>query len=207
MAKPTNSERIYSDKLPIVLKPVGCSYTDAEWKRYIRLFPANGWGIADEKDTRDNGKISDVVKQIAEKHPKQIKEKKCLLCGCIDNDTYNAAWGMCKSCNHTVWRKGRSKRNAKVIDPLTGKETKEWNRDKEQATCVECGAKGITYVSFCMCLHCGRNQSARILRISGRKRRPATVSQVEVYENKLNMIFPNGPDELRGVKLIRCKRP
>ena len=61
MAKPTNSERIYSDKLPIVLKPVGCSYTDAEWKRYIRLFPANGWGIADEKDTRDNGKISDVV--------------------------------------------------------------------------------------------------------------------------------------------------
>lgn len=75
MAKPTNSERIYSDKLPIVLKPVGCSYTDAEWKRYIRLFPANGWGIADEKDTRDNGKISDVVKQIAEKHPKQIKAK------------------------------------------------------------------------------------------------------------------------------------
>lgn len=70
MAKPTNSERIYSDKLPIVLKPVGCSYTDAEWKRYIRLFPANGWGIADEKDTRDNGKISDVVKQIAEKHQK-----------------------------------------------------------------------------------------------------------------------------------------
>ena len=111
MAKPTNSERIYSDKLPIVLKPVGCSYTDAEWKRYIRLFPANGWGIADEKDTRDNGKISDVVKQIAEKHQKQIKAKKCLLCGCIDNDTYNAAWGMCKSCNHTVWRKGRSKRN------------------------------------------------------------------------------------------------
>ena len=190
-----------------MLKPVGCSYTDAEWKRYIRLFPANGWGIADEKDTRDNGKISDVVKQIAEKHPKQIKAKKCLLCGCIDNDTYNAAWGMCKSCNHTVWRKGRSKRNAKVIDPLTSKETKEWNRDKEQATCVECGAKGITYVSFCMCLHCGRNQSARILRIGGRKRRPATVSQVEVYENKLNMIFPNGPDELRGVKLIRCKRP
>ena len=86
MAKPTNSERIYSDKLPIVLKPVGCSYTDAEWKRYIRLFPANGWGIADEKDTRDNGKISDVVKQIAEKHPKQIKAKKCLLCGCVDND-------------------------------------------------------------------------------------------------------------------------
>ena len=63
MAKPANSERIYSDKLPIVLKPVGCSYTGAEWKQYIRLFPANGWGIADEKDTRDNGKISDVVKQ------------------------------------------------------------------------------------------------------------------------------------------------
>ena len=81
MAKPANSERIYSDKLPMALKPVGCSYTGAEWKQYIRLFPANGWGIADEKDTRDNGKISDVVKQIAEKHPKQIKAKKCLLIG------------------------------------------------------------------------------------------------------------------------------
>ena len=32
MAKPANSERIYSDKLPMALKPVGCSYTGAEWK-------------------------------------------------------------------------------------------------------------------------------------------------------------------------------
>ena len=38
MAKPANSERIYSDKLPMALKPVGCSYTGAEWKQYIRLF-------------------------------------------------------------------------------------------------------------------------------------------------------------------------
>ena len=29
MAKPANSERIYSDKLPMALKPVGCSYTGA----------------------------------------------------------------------------------------------------------------------------------------------------------------------------------
>ena len=74
---------------------------------------------------------------------KRVYHFRVSFCFCLFSIRYD-----CSSCNHTVWRKGRSKRNAKVIDPLTGKETKEWNRDKEQATCVECGAKGITYVFF-----------------------------------------------------------
>jgi len=43
MPKKSNAEKVWSNKLPKILKPVGCSFSDDEWNDFSSFFPVNGW--------------------------------------------------------------------------------------------------------------------------------------------------------------------
>ena len=167
MPKKSNAEKVWSNKLPKILKPVGCSFSDDEWNDFSSFFPVNGWDAYPPEPDKTGEIIKKLLENKANKYKNIVSQNKCLLCGEVTDGLpshYRKDLGLCVACCQSVFYVRRCKRNRLVIDPENGKEIKEWDRDKTHAKCAVCGNEGISNVALCLCKKCSSRASNQRIR-------------------------------------------
>lgn len=131
MPKKSNAEKVWSNKLPKILKPVGCSFSDDEWNDFSSFFPVNGWDAYPPEPDKTGEIIKKLLENKANKYKNIVSQNKCLLCGEVTDGLsshYRKDLGLCVACCQSVFYVRRCKRNRLVIDPENGKEIKKWDR-------------------------------------------------------------------------------
>lgn len=209
MPKKSNAEKVWSDKLPKILKPVGCSFTDDEWNDFSSFFPVNGWDAYPPEPDKTGDIIRKMMENKAIKYNDVVSQNKCLLCGEVTDghsSHYRKDLGLCVSCCQSVFHVRRCKRNRLVIDPASGKEMKEWERDKTYAKCAICGNEGIFNVALCLCKRCSSRAANQRARNTAENIKPTElgVKYVTVrYQDFAKEMFPDGLKDAAKVKLVR----
>ena len=89
MPKKSNAEKVWSNKLPKILKPVGCSFSDDEWNDFSSFFPVNGWDAYPPEPDKTGEIIKKLLENKANKYKNIVSQNKCLLCGEVTDGLFS----------------------------------------------------------------------------------------------------------------------